>query len=69
MTDGVTQKDRITPQMVLGPSTEDDEQANPLIVSLMCDGERNFSSEVSDFMLTRKASMENIFARTVNRHR
>ena len=55
--------------MVLGPSTEDDEQANPLIESLMCDGERNFSSEVSDFMLTRKASMENIFARTVNRHR
>ena len=65
----MTQKDRITRQMVIGPSTEDDEQANPFIESLMCEGERKTSSEVSDFMLTRKASIENVFARTVNRHR
>jgi hypothetical protein len=36
---------------------------------LSCDAERNFSSEVPDFTLPRKASSEEAGARTANRHR
>ena len=40
-----------------------------ITLSLSCDEYRNFSREVTDFTLARKASIENMFARTVNRHR
>jgi hypothetical protein len=50
-------------------SSETGKQANPLAIRLSCDRERNFSSEVPDPTLPRKASSEEAGARTANRHR
>ena len=69
LSNGVTQEDRVSGLSDGRASSEVGEQANPLSVRLSCDAERNFSSEVPDFTLPRKASSEEAGARTANRHR
>jgi hypothetical protein len=69
LSNGVTQEDRESGLTDGRASSEAENQANPLFVRLSCDAERNFSSEVPDFTLPRKASSEEAGARTANRHR
>ena len=69
LSNGVTQEDRESGLTDGRASSEAECQANPALVRLSCDAERNFSSEVPDFTLPRKASSEVIGARTANRHR
>ena len=69
LSNGVTQEDRVSGLLDGRVSSEAERQANPSLARLSCDAERNFSSEVPDFTLPRKASSEEAGARTANRHR
>ena len=70
LSNGGTQKDRVSALLDLRV------QAVRLVsrqirlpLRLSCDGEGNYSTEVPDFTLPRKASSEVRGARTANRHR
>ena len=69
LSNGVTQEDRVSGLLDGRVSSKAENQANPLSIRRSCDAERNFSSEVLDFTLPRKASSEEAGARTANRHR
>ncbi len=60
---GVTQEDRLTlPLVEQGQSPSGKDRQIRFSYNCECDGERNKSSEVADFTLARKASIENEYA-------
>ena len=70
LNDGGTQEAKQTRLLDMsGQATSlgESEMLFPLRTS--CDGERNFSSEVADVTLPRKASSEYLTTRTANQHR
>ena len=68
--DGGTQKAKQSGRLEVSGQAVSQVKSQMLLTALTsCDGERNFSSEVADVTLPRKASSEYSTARTANRHR
>lgn len=70
LNDGGTQEAKQTRLLDMSGQATSLEKSEMLFSSrTSCDGERNYSSEVADVTLPRKASSEYLTARTANRHR